>query len=211
MHALPVSVGTNAATTRINEFCMAPRPRHPNHTPQGRQSFGIDEGFELRAATRGRGEKYQTHSSVFSLKFSFSLISRHSTSRLELISPLYTQAHTLIPVLAFGPARTRAALSVLNATYEPLVSARHGARALHVSHTPRLARDSCEPRRASICAPRALHPPCPIRRSMSDTALGARYGAASSCSRATRPRRRPPHPNHDEKKLFVSVTMLMGT
>jgi hypothetical protein len=162
-----ISIGTNAATSRINGFCKAPRPRHPNQT--GPFSSGIDEeplsSLHARAGVRNlRPDR----DSVFSLKFSFSLISRHSTSRLELISPLYTQAHTLIRSGVRPSANARSSLRSQRDVRAPRKRPSWRPCSSRLTHTApfdfraHLARSILHARYGA---------PCPIRRSVPDTAL----------------------------------------
>ena len=137
--------------------------------PQGRLSSGIDdEGFELLHAGGVRNLRLRLTPSVFSLKFSFSLISRHSTSRLELISPLYTQAHTLIRSGVRPSANARSSLRSQRDVRAPRKRPSWRPCSSRLTHTApfdfraHLARSILHARYGA---------PCPIRRSVPDTAL----------------------------------------
>ena len=164
-----ISIGTNAATSRINGFCKAPRPRHPNQT--GPFSSGIDEeplsSLHARAGVRNlRPDR----DSVFSLTFSFSLISRHSTSRLELISPLYTQAHTLIRSGVRPSANARSSLRSQRDVRAPRKRPSWRPCSSRLTHTAPCTRQLRAEAREPLRTSRAPS-------SMPDTALHVRYGA----------------------------------
>ena len=171
MHALPYLLEqTLRRHGKTNLQGAAPAASKPQGRLRHPALIIDDEGFELLHAGGVRNLRLRLTPSVFSLKFSFSLISRHSTSRLELISPLYTQAHTLIRSGVRPSANARSSLRSQRDVRAPRKRPSWRPCSSRLTHTAPCTRQLRAEAREPLRTSRAPS-------SMPDTALHVRYGA----------------------------------